>query len=159
MNILLVLLVPVGYFIFLCTRIIVQKKRAGKRKRELARTYNFFVLRERMIIDHAEVIGDMVIALNRSWKELVVIDHFENKKDTFRIRLATVASCLIKEERNDRDDLKEIQLLLFRRYHDQPLIICFRPANKRLAEEQAMLKTARRWKNLVDVHRWVGSEC
>lgn len=155
MNILLILLIPVGYFVFVCIRIIMQEKRAAERKRELARAYNGFVLRERMIIDHSEVVGDMVIALNRSWKELVVIDHHGRNRDMHRIRLTTVTDCFIKEERNGRNYLQEIQMLLFRRTHDQPLIICFRPADRTLAEEQAMLKMARRWKNLVDVHRWV----
>jgi|SRR6218665_243671 len=157
MNIILALLIPVSYFIFICTRIVVQKKRAGKRKRELARAYNGFVLRERMIIDHSEVIGDMVIALNRSWKELVVIDHHGKIRETHRIRLSTVTDCLIKEERYNRGNLKEIQVLLFRRNNEKSVIVHFRAADDTMAEEQSMLKKARRWKNLVDVHRWVVS--
>lgn len=157
MNIILALLVPVGYFIFIVIRTIVRKKSASERKRELARAYNGFILRERMIIDHSEVIGDMVIALNRSWKELVVIDHHDKVRETYRIRLATVTDCLIKEERHERGNLKAIQVLLFRRNNEKPVIVHFRAADNTMAEEQSILKKARRWKNLVDVHRWVVS--
>ncbi|PZR24782.1 MAG: hypothetical protein DI535_20790 [Citrobacter freundii] len=157
MNIIFALLVPVGYFIFIVIRTVVRRKHAGKRKRRLARTYNGFVLREGMIIDHSEVIGDMVIALNRCWKELVVIDQHGKIPETHRIRLSTVTDCLIKEERYDRGNLKEIQLLLFRRNNQEPVIVHFRASDNTMTEEQSMLKKARRWKNLVDVHRWVVS--
>ncbi|MCG2615377.1 hypothetical protein LZZ85_13840 [Terrimonas sp. NA20] len=155
MNIILVLLLPFGYFIYLLIRILLQKKRDRKRKQELARVYNSFVLRERMMIDHSEVIGDMVIALNRNGRELLVIDHGDQPKKTHRIRLSTVTDCLIKERREKRGSLDKIELLLLIRSEATPLKICFRPADDSLMEEQSVLKTARRWKNLVDVHRYV----
>ncbi|MBO9658467.1 MAG: hypothetical protein J7527_06550 [Chitinophagaceae bacterium] len=155
MNIILVLLFPFGYFVFWFVRMLLLRKRERERKQELARAYNRFVLRERMIIDHSEVIGNIVIALNRSWKELVVIDHHGKEKKTHRIRLSTVTDCLLKENRSYRGSLDYIGLQLFIRSETKPLMVYFRPSDDSLLEEQAVLKTARRWKNLVDVHRYV----
>jgi hypothetical protein len=155
MNIILVLLLPFGYFIFLLIRILIQKKRARKRKQELARAYNSFVLRERMMIDHSEIICNMVIALNRNGRELLVIDHNGKQKKSHRIRLSTVTDCLIREGKSIRGGLDKIELVLSIRSETAPLKICFQPADDSLLEEQAVLKTARRWKNLVDVHRYV----
>ncbi|MET0466912.1 MAG: hypothetical protein ABW007_27370 [Chitinophagaceae bacterium] len=143
MNIFLVLLLPVGYFVFLLVQLFLQRRRMRERKQELARSYNSFVIRERMIIDHSEVIGDMVIALNRSWKELIVIDHHGKQKKMYRIRLTTVTDCTIKENRRAKGGLENIVLLLFSTTDKPPLEIFFRPADNSLIGEQAVLKIAR----------------
>ena len=91
-------------------RLMRKEKHRKKKQLDLAMAYDRLVLRNKLSIEHSEVLGDSILALDRRNNKLLLVDHSETGKQEVCIPLTAIAAAKISKERNDKGHIKKIWL-------------------------------------------------
>lgn len=92
---------------------LMRKERQRKKKQvDLARAYDRLVLRNKLSVEHSEVLGDSILALDRKNKKLVLVDHSETGRQEVCLPLTAIAAAKVIKERNASGHIKKIELQL-----------------------------------------------
>lgn len=158
MNVLLILAIPIGCAVLYTARHLAKDIRQKRRRLKLADTYHRFVLQNRFIVDHSEVIGNRLMALDRKNKKLIVIDYNGKESKELCIPLLSVSATRIVEEKNEQGLIERIMLELKLKISHVVYSICFFDhAHDPIGGLRHMARKAQHWKNRVDVNKYPGS--
>ncbi len=154
MILIIAVLIVFALVAFYGTRYRVKKK---NKQMLLALAYEEMVFKNRLMIEHAEVLGNRVIALDRKQKKFLMIDGNGPKKEPICIPLWRVMQTEIVEEQNSEGNIQKVFLLLKCKTHDIRYKLCFYDeAHDDLTDLPCFSKKALHWKNRVDINRFPG---
>lgn len=148
-------LLLIGLMLFYSLRGYAKTRRKQRKHRQMARAYEKQVLKNRVIVDHAEIIDDKVIALDRINKLLLVVNHAGRTKQEYCISLLSITSSKVEKHLSEDGSICKITLHLYvpdRMYS----IDFFDQARDHFSELTALNRKALNWKQRVDVHRHPG---
>ncbi len=149
----LIVLLPVS----LGVRHILKQKRKRRKGLNLASAYDRVVLQNKLSIEHSEVIGDRILALDKRHKKLAVVDHTGSEKGEACIDLVTVCRTELAEERQSDERIRKIHLELYGKKENLLYRICFFDiASDPIIDLPAHAKRAMHWKNRIDIHKRLG---
>lgn len=158
MLIILLLVLFLGPAVYYGLRHWQKEGQRKKRHQALARAYEQLVLKSRVAIEHTEIIGNRVLALDKRNKKLVVIDHNEPGKQELCIPLTAIGETMILEEKNKEENTERIFLTLKQRRCNTLHKICFFDyRHDPLLDFPHLSRRALHWKTRVDIHRSSGS--
>ncbi len=93
-------------------RLMRKEKHRKKKQLDLARAYDRLVLRNKLSIEHSDVLGDSILALDRRNNKLLLVDHSGPDKREVCIPLTAIAAAKIIKERNAKGHIRKIWLQL-----------------------------------------------
>lgn len=109
---LIIMFFMLGLPAFYGIRLMRKEKHRKKKQLDLARAYDRLVLRNKLSIEHSEVLGDSILALDRRNNKLLLVDHSKTGRQEVCIPLTAIAAVKIIKERNAGGHIKKIWLQL-----------------------------------------------
>src|SRR5690606_15120395 len=130
-----------------------------KKQLALANAYHNLIIQHRAIVEHSEIIGDMVVALDRRNKKLLVIDYAGKKQVENCITLLCIGDTRIVEEKNSEGNTSRVLLELRRKRTGEAWFICvFDEKLDTIHDLSLRMKKVSYWKTRVDMARYGGVE-
>ncbi|GAA4750369.1 hypothetical protein GCM10023229_33790 [Flavisolibacter ginsenosidimutans] len=130
-----------------------QQGRKQKQKR-FAALFSRSVWQNRLAIEHSEITGGLLMALDRKNKKLLVIERSKNNKQRHCVPLTTLTSALVVRETNKSGGIQKIFLVLKQKHKDKNIRICFfNGAYNSAAELLLLSRCALRWKSRIDLYK------
>ena len=144
MILMIIVAVIFGYFLLL---FLVKELRTKEKENDLANTFEKFVLKERILIDHHEILGKTIVALNSKNKKLVVVDETMGSQV---IDLKNVASTRVVDEKNEMGFTIRIALQLDMHHNGLYHINFFDSDRNAVKDIRILLRKAGWWKKRID---------
>ena len=150
-----ILVLPVGMAVYK----LVKAQRKKKAWLTLAKAYERLVLESRLSVEHSEILGGKVIALDRRNKKLLLVDHSGPQPLERCIPLRDVTATRIVEMRDDLQQcIRRIVLELRCKQAEAPVQFCFYDEQQDpLTDLKTLVRKSQQWKTRIDVHRNPGN--
>lgn len=144
MILLIIVTIVFGYFLLL---LLVRSMRLKEKENDLANIYERFVTRERMLIDHYEIIGQTVVAIDSKNRKLLFID---DKAASRIVDIDNISSTAVKEEKNNFGFIVRISLGLTTGAGNSHTIDFFNSSYSALKDLNTSIRKAGWWKKRID---------
>ena len=154
------MLIPILSFVLALACYIIgintRKQQARLKKWALVKNYEKLIFQYQAVIDHCELIGERIIALDRNNKKIFVVDHTGNKKESQCIPLRLINSVTIKEETGKGGIIAKLFLVLENK-HCMVYNICFFDRRHESAEKLPIQwRSALQWTNRIHMYKRKG---
>jgi len=154
MLILFLLAIPAGYGIFYLFTRLAKDSVEGRKNRDIAGAFNKLVVKHRMLIEHREILNDIVIAMDRRTQRMLIVDHSGTLHKEICIPLEAIMESRIVEERNEDGMIDRVLLKLTCTAEYGNHNICFFDHNRDpLQELLALSRKAHYWKGRIEMGR------
>ncbi|HYC28525.1 MAG TPA: hypothetical protein VEB42_06905 [Chitinophagaceae bacterium] len=136
----------------------VEAKRRKRKERQLGLAYQKLIMQNRLSVEHAEILDQKVLAMDRKSKKLLLIDHTRSPRQELCIPLTDIETTRVVEVRDRQEQyLQEIKLALRHKRSEKETIICFYDESRDdLSSMKMLYRKALHWKSRIDIHRHRG---
>lgn len=123
-------------------------------QKRFAALFNRLVLQNGLVIEYSEIIGGLLIALDRKNKKLLVIEQSKNNGQQHCVPLTRLSAALVVRETGKSGSIQKIFLVLKQKRSGKTIRICFfNEAYSNAAELLRLSRRALHWKSRVDLYK------